>query len=344
MNVGLLQLHSDGITSLDKEKMISLHSAMLVLNDTSSSPNGATLTAATAHHQPSGQPFIIAGQDAILRGGDVRVEGGEGQGGGSIGGDVLIDGGRGKERRGGVVVGGKSEKLVLACNKTEVVAEKGFTVQSVLTTFQSPVVFNSAITSFSGPAFKAGGSFSYMALASAENTTIWDGEMGAGLSVVEGTFSDGFGLPGSGGVWAIAESCTTCVKFGAGGGFIGRHGMASMVVEGIQVKRAGEEWEGGGEVNATEEVETELEIGRVRVACGILRYEGNNIAEKVEVGGDGVEVVASTSFYKDDEYVGLSASKIIRIEPDAEYAVFCAAKHNGHAIVRASKVSLSIKL
>jgi len=340
LNVGLLQLHSDGISTLDKENSISLHSAKLILNDTSSSPNGATLTAITAHHQASGQPFVIVGQDAILRGGDMKVRGGGGQAQGSRGGDLYVDGGMGAERHGDVYLGENTERLVLNCNKTEISASHSFTVDSTLTTVNSPLLLNNPITSFSQSAIKAGAGFSMMAVASAQNSTISMPSTKKTFRVVKGTFKDGFTVPSSGGYWAIAESCTTCVKFGAGGGYSNRHSIVSMLVEGIYILPTPTDNSGQPFVDC-------VAMKRVSISCAVLNWD-TEVVEGIEVTGEGVEMVASTTFYGGDEYISLSASKLLQVKAGVEYGVFCrgTTMGGGDSAVQifADKVTLSVSV
>ena len=313
LNVGLLQLHSDGISTLDKENSISLHSAKLILNDTSSSPNGATLTAITAHHQASGQPFVIVGQDAILRGGDMKVRGGGGgQAQGSRGGDLYVDGGMGAERHGDVYLGENTERLVLNCNKTEISASHSFTVDSTLTTVNSPLLLNNPITSFSQSAIKAGAGFSMMAVASAQNSTISMPSTKKTFRVVKGT----------------------------GGGYSNRHSIVSMLVEGIYILPTPTDNSGQPFVDC-------VAMKRVSISCAVLNWD-TEVVEGIEVTGEGVEMVASTTFYGGDEYISLSASKLLQVKAGVEYGVFCrgTTMGGGDSAVQifADKVTLSVSV
>ena len=105
IKTGEFQMSGDGLSTTNPESSIVMHASQLVLNDTSSSPNGATLSVSTAVHLATGQPFVITGQSAILTGGETVIDGGHGS---SRGGDTVINGGKAESRHGDVIIGDKS--------------------------------------------------------------------------------------------------------------------------------------------------------------------------------------------------------------------------------------------
>jgi len=331
IKTGEFQMASDGLSTTNPESEIVMHASQLVLNDTSSSPNGATISVSTAVHLATGQPFVITGQSAILTGGDTVVNGGHGS---SRGGDTVINGGKAESRHGDVIIGDKSYRTTLASNRTEITASSHLRISSDMVDVEAPMIFNSALTAFSKSAFKAGASFSSFATVTTMNITIAQTQDQATFSLVEGSLKTAYSFPVAGGYWGVAESCTTCISFGPSGSFVERHGTMSLLVEGIRLHPASSS-------NPSDDSEY---LRRTSVSCAVVKTSGTYPSEINDISYDNSNVVmiVSVSFFDDDEYVSLGGARSTAVEGNQEYSIFCRAKIRGQAGSESVRVSAEV--
>lgn len=322
VKLGTLQLNSRGMASTDPESEIEFHASSLVLNDTSSSPNGATISVAPGLHLATGLPLVMTGQSAVLTGGDTDIRGGHGI---SHGGDAIIDGGRSDNRHGNVVIGEKSYRTLLSSNRTEINAQSHLRITSSMVDVEAPMIFNSPQTSFSSQAFKAGASFSSYAYATTTNITIPQSSIKSNFYAIDGSLRNAHAFPETGGVWGVAESCTTCVVFGPAGGFHDRHGMVDILVEGITVSP----FDAGQQANNNLIDYTALK--RISVTCAVVKTDNDYVEELTDISYDNpkVLIIASVSFFDGDEFTSLSGSRSSLIEGAQEYGVYCRAHVKG---------------
>ncbi|GMI14315.1 hypothetical protein TrVE_jg2173 [Triparma verrucosa] len=343
VKLGTLQINSRGLASTDPESEIEFHASSLVLNDTSSSANGATISVSKGLHLATGLPLVMTGQSAVLTGGDTDIRGGHGV---SHGGNVIVDGGRSDSRHGDVILGAKSYRTLLNSNRTEINARAHLRITSSMVDVQSPIVFNSPSTSFSSSAFKLGASFSSYATVTTTNVTIAQSPIRSYFFAIEGHLRTAHAFPETGGVWGVAESCTTCVKFGPAGGFHDRHGMLNMLVEGITVQP----FDAGHQSN--NDVINYTILKRISVTCAVVKTDNNYVDQLTDISYDNpkVLVIASVSFFDGDEFVSLSGSRSSLIEGAQEYGIYCRAHVKGggsdseDVAVSASVVTLGMML
>ena len=352
VRVGKLSLKPDGLASLDADRPITLNSSRLVLKDDSTSPMSATISVGRDPRAVAGLPFLIEGQDAILRGGDFSIKGGNADGLKSKGGDVVIDGGGGSEHSGDVVVGGRSTLTQLNSNKTEINAVRYLDVNAGIFNVNAPIIFNSPIAAFSDSAVKSGATLSTHAVVTVTNATIKVGSRGAiDFQSVDGSLlsNSAFAIPESGGTWAIAERCSTCITFGGEGGFTSRHAAFSLMVEKIYVSPV-PPVDPDGRLDRIDY----SDMTRVTASCAVVKTSSGSSyfpdISSVEVTSEDAIMVASTSFFGGDDFVSLSGTKLGVIEGASEYSVFCRASAisgsgvGANVVVRAEKISLSIIL
>jgi len=341
LNVGSLQLHAGGLRNMDTEKSVSLYGSGLVLNDTSSNSNGASIYVADSE-TGDGRIFLIKGQRAIEQGGDAKLAGGDG-GVEGIGGDCKLDGGYGGERMGDVVIGAASDKTTIVSNKTDIEARTKLKISSGLVSMNAPVVFENPLVVFSTAAIKRGGGLSMYATIVNVNATVpafRKGEGGDGAAGekkfhdIRGNMESAYTMPQEGGVWMPAERCTSCIGFGAEGGWSERYGTVSMLVEGLKVTTVG---------NGT--------VDRVSVSCGVFKiaadYGEDAEISDVYIEDDDVVLMTGGSFWEGDDFSGLSGGRVVKLKGGDEYGVLCRGMlvgGEGRAIVSMERVSLSIVL
>ncbi len=321
IEIGNLHLTPEGLRTSDISDSINMYASALVLNDTSSSPNGATITVSSAKHMSTGQPFVISGQEAVLTGGAISMVGGWGS---EKGGDLNVNGGFGGRRNGNVNIGSTSSETKVLSNRTEIVSPEQVSIKSGLLSVHAPVVFESEYTTFSNDALRQGAGFTLSAKVTTSNITV---------SPSPDTYYDVGGVmtnanlrPDSGGFWGVADGCTSCITYGGPGGFADRPGMFALLAEAVSAP---------GEFNITR---------RIGVTCIVSKIGANYNEEKVGSGIESEEVVlsAGSAFFQGDEPVSISGSKIAMVEGGAQYGVLC--KVRGDADVNILRVTLSIML
>ena len=119
-----------------------------------------------------------------------------------------------------------------------------------------------------------------------------------------------------------------------------RHGTMSLLVEGIKL-RPGDNSDALGDFES---------LKRVSVACAVVKTSEAYPSEITDISYDNTDVVmiASVSFFDDDEYVSLGGTRSTAIQGSQEYSIFCRAKIRGGGSeimrVSAETVSLGIML
>ena len=216
------------------------------------------------------------------------------------------------------------------------------------------VVLDSDVVRFSSKALKNGASLDSYASLTLKNCII----LTAGEDNSNATHVSFRGVQGStakrgnapeNGLWSLAESCNSCIRFGEATTFAKRWGEVKFLLEGI---RGAVETVVDGYETVTRNGTTASDDPGLGVECGVVAMARGNGTVVVETDAvfDTFFLITSVRFHKDDPFTSLGGSLTMEVQPGVEYGVACrgTAKETGgggrlEVAFSAKRVSFSVR-